>query len=122
MTDINFILLHVDSPKQSEALYANLLGRPAVESSPTFAMFAMSSGLMLGLWGRAGVKPPPEAPGGGEIAFAVDGDGAVDARCAEWRMRGLDIIQEPTNMEFGRTFVARDPDGHRLRVFSPARA
>ena len=23
-------------------------------------------------------------------------------------------------MDFGRTFVALDPDGHRLRVFAPA--
>jgi len=122
MTDINFVLLHVESPKRSEALFADLLGRPAVESSPTFAMFAMSSGLMLGLWGRAGVAPPADAPGGSEIAFAVDDDAAVDARCAEWRARGLTIIQEPTKMDFGRTFVARDPDGHRLRVFAPARS
>ena len=28
----------------------------------------------------------------------------------------------PTDMEFGRTFVALDPDGHRLRVFAPAAA
>jgi len=122
MTDMNFILLYVASPKLSEAFYADLLGRPAVESSPTFAMFGMSSGIMLGLWGRDGVKPVANAPGGGEIAFAVENGEAVDARHADWRARGLKIVQSPTDMDFGRTFVALDPDGHRLRVFAPSGA
>jgi predicted enzyme related to lactoylglutathione lyase len=121
MIDINFVLLYVESPERSAVFYADLFGRPAIESSPTFAMFAMSSGVMLGLWGRGGVQPAANAPGGSEIAFAVAGDEAVDARCAEWRARGLPIAQTPTQMDFGRTFVALDPDGHRLRVFAPAR-
>jgi hypothetical protein len=29
------------------------------------------------------------------------------------------ILQPPTEMDFGRTFTAADPDGHRLRVFKP---
>ena len=119
MKDINFILLYVADPKLSEAFYADILGRPAAESSPTFVMFAMSSGVMLGLWKRDGVAPAANTPGGGEIAFAVENGEAVDAQCADWRKHGLKIIQSPTDMDFGRTFVALDPDGHRLRVFAP---
>jgi len=33
---------------------------------------------------------------------------------------GLVIVQAPTEMDFGYTFVASDPDGYRLRVFSPS--
>ena len=33
---------------------------------------------------------------------------------------GLKVIQEPTDMDFGFTFVVEDPDGHRLRPFVPA--
>ena len=36
--------------------------------------------------------------------------------------RGLPIAQAPTDMDFGRTFVAFDLDGHRPRVFAPAPA
>jgi len=36
------------------------------------------------------------------------------------RGEGLAILQEPTTMDFGRNLVAAAPDGHRLRVFSPA--
>jgi predicted enzyme related to lactoylglutathione lyase len=76
----------------------------------------------LGSGDAKGSQPAANAPGGGEIAFAVESAEAVDARCAEWRARGLPIAQTPTQMDFGRTFVALDPDGHRLRVFAPAGA
>jgi len=51
--DPNFILLYVESPAASAAFYADLLGRPPVEASPTFAMFGLASGVMLGLWGAS---------------------------------------------------------------------
>jgi catechol 2,3-dioxygenase-like lactoylglutathione lyase family enzyme len=117
--DPNFILLYVDSPPASAAFYSDLLGRPPVESSPTFAMFALASGVMLGLWARHTVEPAATGRGGGEIAFAVADADTVDALHAEWARRGLTIIQPPTEMDFGRTFTALDPDGHRLRVFVP---
>jgi predicted enzyme related to lactoylglutathione lyase len=82
-------------------------------------MFALDSGVVLGLWSRQGVAPAAGAPGGSEIAFAAPDAQAVDARHGEWKRRGLAIAQEPTDMDFGRTFVALDPDGHRLRVFAP---
>src|SRR5262245_42171395 len=50
MPDPNFILLYVDSPTASARFYADVIGKPPVESSPTFAMFALESGVMLGLW------------------------------------------------------------------------
>jgi predicted enzyme related to lactoylglutathione lyase len=27
------------------------------------------------------------------------------------------VAQKPTDMDFGRTFVVLDPDGHRIRVY-----
>lgn len=118
MADPNFIILYVDSPAASAAFYAGLLGKPPVESSPTFAMFALESGVMLGLWSRRTVAPAATAAGGGEIAFAVADKGAVRATHADWSGRGLTIAQAPADMDFGHTFVALDPDGHRLRVFA----
>jgi predicted enzyme related to lactoylglutathione lyase len=32
---------------------------------------------------------------------------------------GVAIAQKPVEMDFGYTFTALDPDGHRLRVFAP---
>jgi predicted enzyme related to lactoylglutathione lyase len=118
MPDISFVILYVDSPEKSVAFYQPLLGRAPVEASPGFAMFAMESGLMFGLWARRDVEPKAAAAGGGsEICLTV---GDVDAVHADWAKRGLPIVQPPTDMDFGRTFTALDPDGHRLRVFRPA--
>jgi predicted enzyme related to lactoylglutathione lyase len=113
----SFILLYVENPLASAAFYEKLLGRPPVESSTNFAMFALDSGLKLGFWREGDVQPKPIAqPGGSEIIFALDGAEAVDALCIDWRNRGMPIAQEPTAMDFGYTFVALDPDGHRLRA------
>ena len=121
MTDPNFILLYVDNPTASAAFYSELLGHPPVEASPTFVMFALSSGVMLGLWSRHTVEPAAAARGGGsELAFTVANADAVHAMHKDWSQRGLTIAQKPTDMDFGHTFVALDPDGHRLRVFAPS--
>ncbi|HVR58806.1 MAG TPA: VOC family protein, partial [Pseudolabrys sp.] len=60
--------------------------------------------------------------GAGEVAFTVEDTAAVNATFADWKKRGLTILQEPVQMDFGHTFVAADPDGHRLRVFVPGAA
>jgi len=121
MSNPNFVLLYVDSPKASGDFYRALLGREPVEASPTFSMFALESGLMLGLWSRHTVRPPAAAgAGGGELAFAAAGREEVDAAHARWRGLGVSILLEPTDLWFGRSFVGLDPDGHRLRVFAPA--
>ena len=44
---------------------------------------------------------------------------AVRACHARWQGLGVPVIQAPTEMDFGLTFTALDPDGHRLRVFAP---
>ena len=95
MPDVNFILLYVDSPAASAAFYVGLLGTPPVENSPTFAMFAMKSGLMLGLWKRDGVAPAAQAGTfGGELAFAVENDAAVSRLHAEWSAKGRTSVPQ----------------------------
>ncbi len=119
MIDPKFVLLYVRQPSESAAFYAGLLGHEPVESSPTFAMFALSGGMMLGLWARHTVEPAASGQGGGELAFTVADAQAVEATHADWVRRGMPILQAPTQMDFGYTFVAADPDGHRLRVLAP---
>jgi catechol 2,3-dioxygenase-like lactoylglutathione lyase family enzyme len=121
MQDFNFVILYVQNATASADFYARLLDRSPVEGSPGFALFVMPSGVKLGLWTRDTVEPEVTALNGGcEIAFPVPDDAAVDQTYADWRERGLKVVQAPTDKEFGRTFVALDPDGHRLRVFAPA--
>ncbi len=123
MVNPNFFILYVDSPTASASFYADLLGHPPVESSPTFALFALDSGVMLGLWSEHTVEPAATVKAGAvEVAFSVESDAAVDSLHRTWSSRGMTILQMPVVMDFGYTFVALDPDRHRLRVFSPAAA
>lgn len=82
-------------------------------------MFRLDSGLMLGLWSKENVTPAVDAvSGGSELAFTLAQPQEVEEYYQRWLALGLPILQTPVQMCFGYTFVARDPDGHRLRVFS----
>jgi catechol 2,3-dioxygenase-like lactoylglutathione lyase family enzyme len=120
MSDVSFIIVYVAKVAASEAFYTKILGRPAIESSPTFAMLPAGPNLMLGLWKRDGVQPPATVAGGGEIAFTRASDAEVDGSYQEWRSLGVAIAQAPMKLDFGYSFVGLDPDGQRLRVFAPA--
>jgi catechol 2,3-dioxygenase-like lactoylglutathione lyase family enzyme len=120
MPNFDFVLLYVENPAASAQFYNALLGVPIVDQSPNFAMLPLRDGVMLGLWARADVEPAAlGAPGGSEVAFTVADADAVQDTYQDWAKRGLNIAQLPTKMDFGTTFVALDPDGHRLRVFAP---
>jgi catechol 2,3-dioxygenase-like lactoylglutathione lyase family enzyme len=117
----DFVLLYVSDPMRSARFYARLLNEEPLEATPTFAMLKLSSGIMLGLWLRGDVAPPAAAPAGGsEIAYTVASPEDVPNLYAQWSALEIPMAQPPTEMDFGHTFVALDPDGHRLRVFWPA--
>jgi catechol 2,3-dioxygenase-like lactoylglutathione lyase family enzyme len=119
MTDPNLIILYVDSPDRSARFYTELLRKPPVHATPSFAKFKLDSGLMLGLWARQTVTPRAISAGrGGELAIPVANREAVRALHADWTERGIPIAQQPTDLDIGHTFVGLDPDGHRLRVFA----
>lgn len=120
MPEFTFMLLHVADHAASATFYNELLGIPIIEQKDDFAMLPLRDAVMLGLWARATVEPASGQPGGSEIAFTVADAAAVAETHAAWAGRGLRIVQAPTQMPFGTTFVALDPDGHRLRVFAPA--
>lgn len=113
--DLGFVLLFVKNPAESAKFYSSILNLKPVDESPTFVLFRLSNGVMLGLWSHETAEPKVTAqPGAAEIAFGADN---VDDLHAAWKYLGVVIAQEPTEMDFGRTFVALDPDGHRVRVY-----
>ncbi len=112
---LGFVLLFVSNPQKSSLFYQELFEIKPIEQSPTFVMFALKNGMMLGLWSKYTAEPRVDAlPGAAEICFPTDD---VDALYEYWGKKHVIIIQKPTNMDFGRTFVVLDPDGHRIRVY-----
>ncbi len=117
----NYFMLYVDSPERSATFYEKLLGKHPVELSPTFALFVLESGVKLALWSKHTVEPScdkVEVGGGGEVSFSVASHNEVDSIYSTWKDQKISIVQQPVEMDFGYTFVALDPDGHRLRVFA----
>ena len=115
MGEIEDILLTVADPEVSARFYAGLLGRQPLVTRPDRALFKLSSGRALGLMRRSG-----EGRSVREIDFPMDGVAAVDQAHIDWWDRGARILTPPHDLGCGRSFVAGDPDGHRLRVFAPA--
>jgi predicted enzyme related to lactoylglutathione lyase len=121
MTDPSHILLYVDDPAASAEFYVHILQKDPVEVSAGFIMFELDSGLRLGLWARSEVVPDATIAGGGsELVITLDEEEDVDACHQAWHRQGICIIQPPANMQYGRSFVALDPDGNRVRVFTPS--
>lgn len=120
MLSPNLILLYVDDPAKSAMFYADLLGREPVASYPAYVAFELENGLTFSLWSTKAKDFVSSGAGHrSEIAFMVKDDGEVERFYEEWQERGMAIEQELKTAVFGRTFVALDPDGHRLRVCRP---
>lgn len=119
MSQPSLFILYVDNPTVSKDFYQDLLGLTLVESSPTFAMFSLSSGVMMALWSKHTVEPKAsQITASGEYAISVESAAMVDEYHQRWSNKGITIIQQPQQMDFGYTFTATDPDGHRLRIFA----
>jgi predicted enzyme related to lactoylglutathione lyase len=114
------VIFYVADTAVSAAFYAELLGRSPFEQGSTFVAFMLDGGLTLGLWRKDEVMPLSENPAGAcELGFKVGHD-QISTMHADWRDKGAAIILPPTELGFGTSFVALDPDGHRLRVYAMA--
>jgi len=127
MGNFEFTILYVNDLGASKAFYTAILGRVPRELSPTFVSYELESGLKLELCQRdsrifsEALRPTAPVLGGGtELCLEMADQPALDRLCAEWKAAGARIVQEPTLSVFGLTFVAVDPDGHRLRAVVPA--
>ncbi|WP_108833208.1 VOC family protein [Actinomyces sp. Marseille-P3109] len=114
----NSVILYVSDVKASTGFYRKILGSGPVETYPGFSVFSLSDGMTLGLQAADQIEPAAEPYiGGGELSLSnVESADVVDRLYAQWKALGISMVLEPTTLEFGYTFVAADPDGHRLRV------
>src|SRR5690242_21450878 len=100
---LGFTLLFVENPQKSSLFYQEIFNLKPLEESPTFVMFTLKNGVMLGLWSKYTAEPRvEESPGALEICFPTEN---VDALYEEWGRKHVTIAQKRTDMDFGRTFV-----------------
>lgn len=111
------LILYVGDVAASTRFYADLLGTGPIAEFEGFAVFPLGASFTLGLQDRATIDPAPQASvGGTELSLSNADRETVDRLYAKWNARGIPMALEPTELAFGYTFVATDPDGHRLRV------
>jgi predicted enzyme related to lactoylglutathione lyase len=103
-----------DIPAATE-FYTKKLGLTLdeAESIPNiYSQFITQGGALLGLitgFEQEGINQPFDT------AFMV---ADVDAAYTQWQTAGIEMVSEPHDMPFGRTFLFRTPDGQVLRVMS----
>lgn len=113
----NSIILYVSDVEKSTRFYTRLLNAEPVEQYSEFSVFALSDDMILGLQAKSGIDPAPQPhTGGTEICMSDVSNREVDEIFRKWSELGVEIIMKPAMLDFGYTFVATDPDGHRLRV------
>ncbi|HDS1818028.1 TPA: VOC family protein [Pseudomonas putida] len=120
MKSPNLFLLYVQDPQKSCVFYERLLGRKAQAAFPSYVSFLLDNGTALGLW-STGAKDYKSGGSGNrsEVAFLVKTETQVETLHQQWAAWGVYIEQPLHDAVFGLTFVALDPDGHRLRVCIP---
>lgn len=120
--DPNMIIFYVNNLNISRDFYKNLLGIEPMDKEDKFTIFPLKSGLRLGLWAKEAVKPGvtkhDNSEVTGELSFQVAEDEEIDHLYTKWSNKNVTIIQAPSMLDFGYTFVGLDPDNNRLRVFS----
>lgn len=121
MHTLDYVTLAVADPARSAKFYTALLEQEPVQNSETFVLYVFGNGMKLGLWIDKDMQPSPLPPGGVEVTFSLPDKSDVDACFTRWKAVA-EVLQEPTVLGFGYSFAVADPDGHRLRIFTPATA
>lgn len=116
----NLVLFYVRDPLESAAFYQKLFGQEPSAVFPTYVAFAFPNGFTFSLWSTSAKNFLSLGTGSrSELAFIVSGDEEVRRVREEWRQLEVPIEQDLQKAVFGLTFVALDPDGHRIRVCGP---
>ncbi|MGP9827384.1 VOC family protein [Ectopseudomonas khazarica] len=113
----NLLVLYVADPLRSSAFYRQLLQQAPSSEFPSYVSFALNDQLHLGLWSEQADNFQSSGSGHrSEFGYLVEREADVERLYARWRALGVEIEQPLARAVFGPTFVALDPDGHRLRV------
>lgn len=121
MAKFDMIVLYAQNTAASAKFYETHLGGKIVASMPTFVMMNLQGEMNIGFWQCDDVVPAASAPSpSSELVLNVDSEAELQSTHDAWRNAGVEIIQDMTEMGFGKTFVAIDLDGNRIRMVHPA--
>lgn len=112
----NLQLVYVSDIERSTAFYKTIYNAEPIFSSPRYVAFESGAETLFAIW-TGGETPEAGAPRFSEIGIMLGTNEEVEQLFDEWSKNPeIQIIKEPYNEVFGRTFLASDPDGHIIRV------
>lgn len=87
--------------------------------SPTFASLEFVDNVKITLKQTTDLTPMSNIKGGGtELSMPISDKNTFENLFATWKSKGIEFAQEIEASVFGFNFVAFDPDGHRIRIFT----
>lgn len=116
----NLLVFYVKNPKISASFYSKIFSQEPSAFFPNFVAFTFENGFSFSLWS---IEAKNFVSGGeghrSELAFLVENEEKVRELHDRWLEQEVKIEQDLHQAVFGLTFVALDPDGHRIRVCIP---
>jgi len=116
----NLIIFYVENPQESAKFYEKIFEKKPVDFYLSWVTFTFDNGLYFGLWSTKAKNFVSDGNGNrSELSFMITGEQPVRDLYNKWKSLGVVIEQDLHEAVFGLTFVALDPDGHRIRVCMP---
>ena len=116
----NLLLFYVRNPLESALFYEKIFSIKPVAAFPSYVAFTFENGLTFSLWSTQAQNFVSGGSGHrSELSFMVKDEQMVRDLRKHWGEFGVSIEQDLHEAVFGLTFVALDPDGHRIRVCIP---
>ena len=116
----NLLIFYVEDPLVSAAFYEKIFRIKPEASYPTYVAFSFEKRFTFSLWSKHAKNFVSGGEGHrSELSFMVENEEEVRKLRKIWGQLNVEIEQELHVAVFGLTFVALDPDNHRIRVCIP---
>lgn len=117
MSAPNLFLIYVNDTELSTHFYSDLFDIEPTMVTPHYVSFDIAPGVLFALWSDRGDDVTPTTPRSSELGLMVPTDKvSIDDVFTEWKAKDIQVVEEPHDAVFGRTFVISDPDGNLVRV------
>lgn len=114
VNELNIVIIRTPDLAAARAFYTDVLGLKVENETPVFLLVESQDGKGSTL--GVGVGEPSAT--GPEIWWRTEDTDALHAMLVS---KGVRILQEPTDMPFGRAVTFTDPAGNTLHAYQPPR-
>jgi predicted enzyme related to lactoylglutathione lyase len=109
---LTYAIVTTDDVPRARRFFTEKLGLGTEDDhADEFSQFTTREGTMWAIWRTPEVHKP------GDIMLYLLVEDA-DAAYRTWKERGVEMVTDPHDEPFGRTFAFRDPDGRVMHAYA----